>query len=140
MINEIKEALDKATSGPWERMNRTDVFTTLEAANREGIKSDDTDGWQIADCNVGLTYLEDGSISELSIDEKSSNAHLIANAPEWLRYLISEVERLENTLNEIRPFVVFMQDTTESRNHVHNTGNYILHKINLALEGGGEQS
>lgn len=103
MINEIKEALDKAT--PRWHYNGNEI-----------VSMDNT--------RVGIG----GFMTE-------EDNHLAANAPEWLNHLIGEVERLENTLNEIKPFVVIMQDTSESPSLIHNTGNFILHKIDQALRG-----
>lgn len=77
MIKEIKESLEKATPAPW---------------NREG-----NEVWRRG---TGYNTSEDGHVwicDSFNID----NAHLIANAPEWLRYLIGEVERLERALEQI---------------------------------------
>ncbi|MCT7285524.1 hypothetical protein N4J53_18685 [Proteus mirabilis] len=73
-------------------MNGTDVFTGLNSTNASGIKSDKTDGWQIADCSVGKTCV-DGEYVELSANEQIANAHLIAAAPELLEALI-EIRKL----------------------------------------------
>ncbi|ETT05683.1 hypothetical protein HMPREF1562_0016 [Providencia alcalifaciens F90-2004] len=81
----------KGTPAPWLCMNGTDVFTELNATNASGIKSDKTDGWQIADCSVGKTCV-DGEYIELSVNEQIANAHLIAAAPELLEALI-EMQR-----------------------------------------------
>lgn len=83
----------KGTPGPWLRMNGTDVFTGLNSINASGIKSDKTDGWQIADCSVGKTFV-DGEYVELSTSEQIANARLIAAAPELLEQLI----RLRNKI------------------------------------------
>ncbi|MFK9071656.1 hypothetical protein ACI6PX_06215 [Proteus sp. NGCRVN-01] len=76
----------KHTPAPWVCMNGTDVFTDLNSVNANGIKSDKTDGWQIADCSVGKTCV-DGEYVELSANEQIANAHLIAAAPELLEAL-----------------------------------------------------
>ncbi len=76
----------KGTPAPWFWMNGTDVFTELNYTNANEIKSDKTDGWQIADCSVGKTCV-DGEYVELSASEQIANAHLIAAAPELLAVL-----------------------------------------------------
>ncbi|NBM30605.1 hypothetical protein [Proteus sp. G4417] len=81
----------KGTPAPWFCMNGTDVFTGLNSTNASGIKSDKTDGWQIADCSVGKTCV-DGEYVELSANEQIANANLIAAAPELLDALI-EMQR-----------------------------------------------
>lgn len=88
----------KGTPGPWLRMNGTDVFTGLNSTNASGIKSDKTDGWQIADCSVGKTFV-DGEYVELSTSEQIANARLIAAAPELLEQLI----RLRNKIADYHP-------------------------------------
>ncbi|MEQ5572503.1 hypothetical protein ABN306_06715 [Providencia huaxiensis] len=77
----------KHTPAPWVCMNGADVFTELNATNASGIKSDKTDGWQIADCSVGKTCV-DGEYVEMSAREQIANAHLIAAAPELLALLM----------------------------------------------------
>ncbi len=88
----------KHTPAPWVCMNGTDVFTDLNSVNANGIKSDKTDGWQIADCSVGKTCV-DGEYVELSANEQIANAHLIAAAPELLEQLI----RLHNKIASYKP-------------------------------------
>jgi hypothetical protein len=69
------------TKGPWDAVNGTDIFTALGAVNAAGVKADDNDGWQVADCDVSATFV-DGHLTVLSLDEKRANAALIAAAPE----------------------------------------------------------
>lgn len=77
----------KHTPGKWEVKNLTDVFTEKEAVNSEGIKADMYDGWQVADCSVGLTRVK-GELKLLSLEEVKANAKLIAAAPNLLEALI----------------------------------------------------
>lgn len=99
MKEQIKQALDKATPGPWERMNGRDIFTKNGATNREGVTADTNDGWHIADCLVGWTNV-DGEECELSWDERQANANLIANSPTWLRWQNERIEDLEQALEQ----------------------------------------
>ena len=74
MIEQIKKALAEATLGPW----KVDVW---EKTNEVGIE-------------VGIgDYV---AVMGRKNENKHADAHLIANAPEWLRYLIGEVERWQD--------------------------------------------
>ena len=78
-IAEIREALDKATPGPWK---------WIDPGGRELKKL--VGEWEIMNFGVSAPY------SEIAGQEPDDNdAHLIANAPEWLRFLLSEYERSE---------------------------------------------
>src|SRR5690606_37681021 len=79
----------KWTPGPWEAKNGTDVFTTLGAANSEGIEAAHNDGWHVADCAAGWTFIEGGGTADLSFEERQANAHLIAAAPDLYEALAS---------------------------------------------------
>lgn len=82
---------DKHTPGPWEVKNLTDVFTTLGAQTRKGIKAADNDGWLIADCANGITFDVEGQERTIVPREQAANARLIAAAPDMLAAL-EEVE------------------------------------------------
>lgn len=71
MIDQIKQALEKAIPTPWETC-LSDVVT---------VKTD-IEGYKTQICRV------------VPCEVAPHNLNLIANAPEWLRYLIGEVERL----------------------------------------------
>ena len=73
-IAEIREALEKATPGPWVAV---DEIATVYSANADVV-------------------------IEYSADEREEDIRLIANAPEWLRFLLSELERLEREYAEER--------------------------------------
>lgn len=92
-LTQIRERADKATGGPWEIANTADIFTELGAENKEGILADDADGWHIADCSTGVTFV-DGELEELSYNEVRSNASFIAYAREDIPKLLAEIERL----------------------------------------------
>ncbi|MFC3950309.1 hypothetical protein [Serratia entomophila] len=86
----------KGTPGPWEVMNSTDVFSQLGGDSGDGAFADETDGWQICDCAVGLTKWA-GDYTELGYDVRIANAKLIAAAPELLEAL-HEFSRLYGRL------------------------------------------
>jgi hypothetical protein len=88
-LNEIKEALSKATPGPWTIM----------------------DGRIFGKSNTAIDPL----IHEFAPDapREARNAHLIANAPQWLASLVSQVEEMQKTLVEIanmRPSICTWSD------------------------------
>ena len=83
-LNEIKEALEKATPGPWH-------MSKLSA----GYLVDDRG----KDITVFIEYNEDGSVY-MEFENWQNNARLIANAPTWLRQLISKLAEKESKLNQ----------------------------------------
>jgi hypothetical protein len=88
--------MSKHTPGPWEVMNATDVFTRLGAECGDGRCADSKDGWQVADCSVGITFVGDEGQS-LTLNECRANARLIAAAPDMLEALrlVDRDERVE---------------------------------------------
>ena len=82
------------TPGPWIKLNVTDVFTNLGAVRSDGLKADNNDGWQIADCDMGVTFCEDGTFP-LTYEEKEANACLISAAPEMLEALVGVLDAAE---------------------------------------------
>lgn len=93
-VREIRARLEAATPGPWGVYNGTDVFGPHGGDSGDGAKADDNDGWQVADCAVGLTSYA-GDFVPLGHAVRIANAHLIAHAPADLRWLLDRVERLE---------------------------------------------
>lgn len=83
-IAEIREALEKATPGPWEYEmweGYADVYPTT--------------GRHVPICQLWTK-------TEEPMENAENNAHLIANAPEWLGFLLDELERLEREYAEER--------------------------------------
>lgn len=75
MINQIKEALEKAEDGPWY-VEKNEVWTTRE----------DHEGYKIQICKaVPCTMAQ-------------KNLHLIANTPTYLRYLLDELEKADTEI------------------------------------------
>lgn len=65
------------TPTPWKVRNATDIFSELGADSGDGCVAASNDGWQIADCSVGLTSTADGLV-HLSNDVKRANAaHIV---------------------------------------------------------------
>ena len=75
--------MSKHTPGPWEVKNQIQVFSALGADSGDGYKAHSTDGWQIADCSEGQTFV-DGGMVDLSYGIKKANAQLIAMSPQLL--------------------------------------------------------
>jgi len=84
-IAEIREALEKATPGPWH-------MSKLSA----GYLVDDRG----KDITVFIEYNEDGSVY-MEFENWQNNARLIANAPEWLRFLLEERDKLIEGLRKL---------------------------------------
>ena len=71
------------TPGPWEVHNLTDVFSPSGGDSGNGVKADDNDGWLVADCGCGITFVQ-GQDTTLDIAVQQDNARLIAAAPKLL--------------------------------------------------------
>lgn len=107
-LDEIEKALGEATPGPWECDERVGCISVHPKQDANCI-CDVTD--QVAYWNG---FMEDGCWNVKQSDSK--NAHLIANAPEWLRKLVEQnrailarneelqrrVDRLEMALTGIK--------------------------------------
>ena len=87
MIDQIKQALEKSTPGKWEVTNLGDVSITT--------------GYRFEDGRHIATWIADMCEDDRDEEEIHADAHLIANATEWLRYLVGEVERLEKEFDEL---------------------------------------
>ena len=77
---DIRKALAAATPGRWAKCNTADVFTDDDAAKRG------EPGTHIADCDPS---------SDKDVSRARSDAHLIANAPQWLAGLLEETTTLK---------------------------------------------
>ncbi|MEH6941623.1 hypothetical protein [Bacillus sp. JJ722] len=96
-LEAIRKRAEKATKGPWEVCNGTDVFTKLGATNNGGVQANHNDGWYIAKCNEGTTSVGDEEVA-LSFNEENANAEFIAHARGDVPKLLAEVERLRNAI------------------------------------------
>lgn len=83
MKEEIKKALDNATQGPW---------------NAEGIEV-----WRRGN---GYNTSEDAHIW-ICDAFTTDNAHLIANAPEWLRHMVVENEKKNERIEQLEKALEF---------------------------------
>lgn len=102
-LEAIRKRAEAATEGPWEISNITDIFTGLGAMNNEGIAADQNDGWQIADCGSGVTFVE-RELESLSFDEAQANTQFISAARTDIPALLAEVERLQEEANNLERF------------------------------------
>jgi hypothetical protein len=103
------ETAEKATPGPLEVANLTDVFATQGGVNAAGDSAASNDGWQVADCSVGVTFLQDGEESFLSTSEQRANAAFIATSrtawPDSARAVLAlckEVRRMRDAEGDAR--------------------------------------
>lgn len=100
-IAEIREALEKATQGPWKWIDPGGL-------ERKKLVGE----WEIMNFGIGGVY---DQVAGSEPDE--DDAHLIANAPEWLRFLLDELERLEreyaNVISELEERAKMLKDDYE---------------------------
>jgi hypothetical protein len=88
----------KHTPGPWQVIEGANVYTAHGADSGDGIKADADDGWLIADCGSGLTYV-DGELISLGYELAKANAKLISAAPDLLAAL-AKCLSLKGTLEQ----------------------------------------
>src|SRR5690606_135864 len=102
-VQTVREAIGKATPGPWEAMNGNgrDIFTLQGAPNRVGIVADQNDGWHIADTMCGPTNVS-GEEYELSYAERYANSYLIANSPTWHQQSIEIIEQQQREIERLK--------------------------------------
>lgn len=117
-LDEIEKALNEATPGPWECDERVGCISVHPKQDANCI-CDVTD--QVAYWNG---FMEDGCWNVKESDSK--NAHLIANAPEWLWQLVERVRKLESAMKELQddPYVYnvprlvgIIQNTLDAKEH-----------------------
>jgi len=82
-IAEIKEALERATPGPWEW-----VYPSRYHRKALVSKLNEHTHCEIMNFGASTPYCE---VAGKEPDD--ADARLIANAPEWLRFLLDELER-----------------------------------------------
>lgn len=85
MIGQIKEALEKATPGPW---------TSDPLINGYGVKS----GSYINQ----IALITEGSGFNRDRDKARNNANLIANTPTYIRYLLDELEKANEEIEHLK--------------------------------------
>jgi len=83
-ITEIREALEKATQGPWKWIDPGGL-------ERKKLVGE----WEIMNFGIGGVY---DQVAGSEPDE--DDAHLIANAPEWLGFLLSELDKRDECTKE----------------------------------------
>lgn len=93
-IEEIKQALEAATPGPWQHSpgDSIDEPAAVYVIEEDGIQT-----FTVADNLLGV------------------DAHLIANAPEWLRWQQAEIERLKESLEYEEHRFATLRDSTYIR-------------------------
>ena len=87
-LTKIRESLEKAEVGPWS-MVRFINGRTFEV-------------WQSVD-NTGIARI-------IGSENAEANAHLIANAPEWLKYLLDQNKSLQQRVNTLTEALEFYAD------------------------------
>lgn len=96
MIDQIKRALEKATPSPWTWKEKHSPITDRPWDGDQGAIIG-ADGTTI--CWFGDTEQYYPTAGD---EPYETDREVMVKAPEWLKYLIGEVERLETALNEIR--------------------------------------
>lgn len=101
LLDDLLAKATAATPGPWQRRNGFDVFGEDGGVSAEGVEAAEDDGWQIADCNAGVTYTVKYETATLSPFEVQHNAEYIAAAnPDVVLALINEITTLSRALDE----------------------------------------
>ena len=120
MSNDRYEKIRKAlamrpTPGPWEVIYGIEVFTPLGARNASGAKAAANDGWHVADCDTGVTYMEEGK-EKIPYGEKKANASLIAACdPDTIRALLDERDGLASENEALQAEVGALREMMEER-------------------------
>lgn len=108
-IEEMKRLTEVVTPGPWEKLNSAGVFTEVGAVNANGVKADDNDGWQIAEC-CGLVTNVGGILTELTHVEESGNAQFIAESRQFVPDIIAAYEEQAEEIAKLREALGFYAD------------------------------
>jgi len=85
-IAEIRKALDAATPGPWKWIDPGGYDRKKLVGEHE-----------IMNFGASMSYLEFAGQ-----EPDDADAHLIANAPEWLRFLLDELDRKDEENRKLR--------------------------------------
>lgn len=86
-LDEIEKALGEATQGKWGKHENPHIKSAINCGDKH-----------IAMVN----YSHRGLPGDVFGVEHEANAHLIANAPEWLRLLVERVRELEKVAEAAR--------------------------------------
>lgn len=103
VVRQVKEALGNATAGPWAD-NVFEPYTTVYSYDH-------------------LTEEPDGIIAKC---EHEPDAHLISNAPDWLRLLIEEREQLKAENERL-----YLHEKNRINDYYETTAKYKRDKIAL---------
>lgn len=122
-LNEIKETLSKRTQGTWEWRKKTWVKGDGKWKDGEFLVGELR---QKAEVRKTYTTILDVQKNEHGYPEiyawVESDAIIIANAPEWLSFLVSKVEEMQKTLGWYADEENYkMKWTSPSDNDMHAT-------------------
>ncbi|GKU76881.1 hypothetical protein [Paenibacillus sp. L3-i20] len=104
VLGQVKEALGKATAGPWKVYRKQNENETLIGTAYDHPQLKGPDG--IVNHAYGVT----GEFVYI----KDENAHLIANSPTWLQALVTELEEAQTEI----------ANKEETNSHLHLEVNY----------------
>lgn len=88
-FKEIRDALDKITPGEWTASRTFSPTWAVHLGDRKLVL-------------LGRAGLTGSMAGEIRGDLNESDATFIANSPEWVRFLLSEIERLQQERDEAR--------------------------------------
>ncbi|CAH1205784.1 hypothetical protein PAECIP111893_02417 [Paenibacillus plantiphilus] len=88
-IQMVREALGKATPGPWTQSALVGGYVITDYPSHDAVA-------------VVIEYNENGTIYKRLTDKWRENRHLIANSPTWIKQSIEIIEQQQREIESLR--------------------------------------